>query len=248
MVIFARIAWSLACARIQPFLEFKFPQLRHFKKFKLPLKEWLATLPEDARFIQIGSNDGLSGDPLHEFIAKRRWTGALVEPVPFLFKKLQQNYSAEAARLQFVNAAISSVRGRMDLFYVSEESRSVLDLPFWHDQLGSFDRGHIIRHLGKEIEPFIRSQPVDSILFQDLLDRVGVADFDLLHVDVEGHDYEVIRQVDLTRHNPAMVLFEIKHLAPAERDAAIVNFVRHGYRMFFYGADALAIRKDVVVG
>src|SRR5262245_48292496 len=60
-------------------------------------------------FIQIGANDGLRNDPIREFIVRDAWTGVLVEPLPDVFDLLKKNYSGRAAaRLEFVNAAISS--------------------------------------------------------------------------------------------------------------------------------------------
>src|SRR6266702_2735109 len=60
-------------------------------------------------FIQIGSNDGISGDPLREFIvASAKWHGAFVEPVPQIFEKLRQNYShLRGRKFTFFNVAIS---------------------------------------------------------------------------------------------------------------------------------------------
>jgi hypothetical protein len=46
-------------------------------------------------FLQIGSNDGVSGDPLNFFINNYNWHGVLVEPIPFLFDQLQRNYKRQ---------------------------------------------------------------------------------------------------------------------------------------------------------
>jgi hypothetical protein len=45
------------------------------------------------------------------------------------------------------------------MYYVSDEIRnSRPEVPFWYDQLGSFDRGrHILKH-AVEFEPFITSE------------------------------------------------------------------------------------------
>lgn len=43
--------------------------------------------PSDGTIIQIGSNDGKSGDPLYSFIMKNKKSKAIfVEPVPYCFK------------------------------------------------------------------------------------------------------------------------------------------------------------------
>ena len=57
-------------------------------------------------FIQIGSNDGTSNDPLREFIIRGGWRGVLVEPISYLFQRLQSNYRGLKG-LQFENCAVS---------------------------------------------------------------------------------------------------------------------------------------------
>ena len=53
----------------------------------------LSQQPE-VRFVQIGSNDGKTGDPIYELVSKNQhWKGVLVEPVDFLHRKLKANYS-----------------------------------------------------------------------------------------------------------------------------------------------------------
>ena len=43
--------------------------------------------------IQVGSNDGLSNDPLRKFIVNNDWNAVLIEPVPNLFNRLVNLYS-----------------------------------------------------------------------------------------------------------------------------------------------------------
>lgn len=55
------------------------------------LKEY-ASNTSNIKFIQIGSNDGMHGDPVCEYIKRDGWQGILVGPVPYLFEKLKKNY------------------------------------------------------------------------------------------------------------------------------------------------------------
>ena len=52
-------------------------------------------------FLQIGSNDGISGDPLNFFINNYNWKGILIEPIPFLYKQLQLNSLHKKDNLTF---------------------------------------------------------------------------------------------------------------------------------------------------
>lgn len=194
-------------------------------------------------FVQVGSNDGLQGDPIHDLIIERKnWAGIFIEPVDFLFRRLRSNYG-EAERFRFENVAIGTERGLKKFYYVSEKARTELELPYWHDQLGSFDKNHITTSLGNEVTPYIIDADVECLPLQDVLDRNQVKAIDLLHIDTEGFDYQVLSQVDFHRYKPRVVLFE-HHLLPDKEFSNAQKLLRGaGYRWFEFGQDILAIRK-----
>jgi hypothetical protein len=70
-------------------------------------------------FIQIGSNDGKTGDPIHKYIIKYDWQGILVEPVYYLYKKLLKTYS-EKNNLVFKNIAIADKEGYKKFYRIEE--------------------------------------------------------------------------------------------------------------------------------
>src|SRR5687767_2699605 len=194
-------------------------------------------------FVQVGSNDGVQGDPIHDLIINRKsWGGIFIEPVDFLFNRLRKNYG-EAKRFIFENVAISTEKGSRKFYYVSEKAKSELDLPFWHDQLGSFDKSHITRMLGEEISPYIIEGDVECLPLQEVLDRNRVDAIDLLHIDTEGFDYQVLSQVDIKRYKPLVILFEHHLLTDEEFVKARKLLRRTGYRLLHYGNDILAIRR-----
>lgn len=196
-------------------------------------------------FMQVGSNDGAQGDPIHHLVTRhRQWRGIFIEPVPFLFARLKANYGG-GARFVFENVAIGEQRGHARFYYVSEAAKAVLGerLPYWYDQLGSFDRNHIVKHLDGLLEPYIVEVELPCVPVQDILDRNAVTRVDLLHIDTEGYDYHVLSQFDFTRYRPTVVLFEHKHLSAAVREQAQALMRGHGYQLHVRGADTLAIRR-----
>lgn len=194
-------------------------------------------------FVQVGSNDGLQGDPIHDLIVTREnWSGIFIEPIDFLFQRLRRNYGA-AERFIFENVAIGSEKGSKKFYYVSEKAKSELNLPYWHDQLGSFDKDHITRMMGEEMRPYIVEEDVECLPLQDVLDRNRVNTIDLLHIDTEGFDYKVLSQLDLERYKPSVILFEHHLLPNDEFDKARKLLRGNGYRLVQYGNDILAIRR-----
>jgi hypothetical protein len=93
--------------------------------------------------VQIGSNDGNAGDPIRSLVLQNpSWVALFVEPVPFLFERLRQNYS-DSPRFRFENVAIGERPGVSAFYYVDGSAKEhVAGLPYWFDQLGSFDRDH----------------------------------------------------------------------------------------------------------
>lgn len=194
-------------------------------------------------FVQVGSNDGLQGDPIHDLIVSRKnWQGIFIEPIDFLFQRLRKNYG-QAERFAFENVAIGTEKTTKKFYYVSEKARAELDLPYWHDQLGSFDKGHITRALGEQMSPYIVEEDIECLPLQDVLDRNGVEAIDLVHIDTEGFDYKVLSQLDLKRYKPAAILFEHHLLPDDEFEQARELLSSTGYRLLQYGNDTLAIKR-----
>ncbi|MDZ4804312.1 MAG: FkbM family methyltransferase [Candidatus Eisenbacteria bacterium] len=200
----------------------------------------------DIFFVEIGANDGVAGDVLHPLImAHPEWRGLFVEPIRHLFEGLRRNYRS-APRFQFANVAISEQRGTALIYFlpaavIGARGRGI---PAWAQGLGSFDRGHILRELGPEVEPLIQTQEAESIPLGELLDRHGVRRIDLLQIDVEGFDYQVLRQVDFSRYTPAVVRFEHKHLSPDDQTRAWDLLKAAGYQLEIEETDTLACRPD----
>ena len=198
---------------------------------------------ENVQVVQIGSNDGLSGDPVHSLLLRNpSWQALLVEPVPFLFERLQRNYPAEP-RFQFANVAIAESEGAQPFYYIGEAAKErAAEVSQHFDQLGSFDREHIARHCGTALDSFIVTANIPTLPLPVLLERNGVSRMDLLHIDVEGYDWMVLRQLDLRHFQPAVILFEHKHFSDETRQAAH-RFLEDDYAITNLGADCFCRRK-----
>jgi hypothetical protein len=49
-------------------------------------------------FVQIGANNGLTDDPIRQFVTKYHWHGVLVEPQPQVFQQLFKVRQSEERR------------------------------------------------------------------------------------------------------------------------------------------------------
>ncbi len=180
-------------------------------------------------FVQVGANDGKSGDPLHKVIRRGSLRGLLVEPQPEPFDRLQKNYSGVPG-LQFENSAVAEVEGPIEMVTATDRTTIGSTTP---------DRTILHLHQGE-----IRKVTVTGRPFPAILARHGIERFDLLQIDTEGFDYQVLRQVDLARRGVQIVNMEYFCLPIAERIAACEQLDAAGFAVFFSRRDLLAVRRE----
>lgn len=190
-------------------------------------------------FVQVGSNDGRTGDPLHRTILNKPVAGVLIEPIPRLFEQLRRTYEGKSG-LTFVNAAIGSEAGTRALYFVRPRS----DDPVWADLLGSFHQEVVLSHRSEvqDLDERVETLDVPCCTLDSVLSDQPFRRLDLIHIDAEGADYEILRSLDLTGPlAPRFLLFEQKHLG-ADRASALKLVEGAGYRLTDLGMDVFASR------
>jgi FkbM family methyltransferase len=186
----------------------------------------------EIRFLQVGAFDGEEGDAIVHLIENYPARGVLVEPQPRVFERLRNRHERRGD-LTLVNAAIDSEGGSRP-FYLAKDA----DVQF-----ASFDRGHLLRHglTADEIE----AVEVECLTIDDVLDRAGMESVDLVQVDAEGHDYEILRSINLERLAPKMIRFEHRHFDRSDLTKWVDTLAEHNYRFLTEKLDVLAIRSEV---
>ncbi len=178
-----------------------------------------ATSVPDAVFLQIGANDGFTGDPLNHLVMRpdTHWRGVLVEPVGHLFDKLSERYGHDPA-LRLERAAIGEKDGTTVIHRLETAPNDTL----WLEQIPSLDLALLQTNAGQfgKGESKIVSEEVPSLTVATLLDRYAITSLDLLVIDTEGWDWRVLRQFDLARLQPKLILYEHQHLCPEDRESA----------------------------
>ncbi len=138
-------------------------------------------------FVQVGSNDGLSGDPIYSFITQGQaeWRGLLIEPVPYLYDRLKANYRKQKNKLIFENVAIDHQSGSKTLYRIA--GTTALSETPWYEQIGSFDKT-LVEKQKQYIENFdnrLIEEQVVTITFSGLMERHNIQKIDLIHIDTE---------------------------------------------------------------
>jgi FkbM family methyltransferase len=198
----------------------------------------------EAFFIEVGSNDGEHHDHLRPFILSRPWSGVMVEPVPYVFERLRENYG-RFERIALENAAIAERDGRMSFYFLADASpEERRRLPDWYDGVGSFSREQLLTHRDEipDIDRRIMEAEVPSLTFESLCRRHSVERLDLILIDTEGYDFQIIRTIDLDRHRPRLLIYEHFHLGPDDRTACRRHLEGFGYATMEEGFDTFCLR------
>jgi FkbM family methyltransferase len=195
-----------------------------------------------ASFVQVGSNDGEGEDPLRLGVVDRQWSGIMIEPVPYIFERLQRNYASNP-RLRFENAAVADHDGVQEMFFL-EQAKEGDAVPDWYDKLGSFRKDVILKHAADipDIEQRLTTLEVPCLTFDTLCRKHQVTRVDLIQIDTEGYDFEIIKLIDLARLRPKIVMFENFHMDPATHDACRAHMRSHGYEHLSDGMDTVCLR------
>jgi FkbM family methyltransferase len=203
-------------------------------------------LSPTAFFVQIGAHDGTALDPLREQIMRRRWSGILIEPVPYVFSRLCANYG-DNPRVVLENVAVADRDGRRDFYYLPEAPTGT-EVWKWYDALGSFHRDVVLSHrrLIPDIDDRIETIPVPCLTFDSICRKHGVNDVAVVQIDTEGYDFEVLKLIDFNRYEVQLVMYEHLHLDPSTKAASRRLLNEHGYVSISDGMDVLAVHGGVL--
>lgn len=200
----------------------------------------------DATFVQVGAHDGTQLDPLREAILGSRWRGIMVEPVPYVFARLEARYGPNP-RVIVENVAVDGADGIREFHFLAEASADD-DVWRWYDALGSFRQDVVLSHaeLVPDIDCRLVSMDVPCVTFETLCTRNGIDHVDVVQIDTEGYDREILELVDLDRYGTQLVVFEHLHLDQDGRDVCRDLLIRRGFELVSDGMDTIAVRADAL--
>ena len=162
-----------------------------------------ALLPDGGTFVEAGGNDGFDQSNTYFLERFHRWRGILVEPIPHLAAEARRNRPGT----QVVEAALVPADhegGTISMRYgglmsiVAGTQVADADDDTWAAQVSA---------LGLE-EPYDVDVPARTL--SEILDETGVAEIDLLSLDIEGFEVPALAGLDLDRHAPRWALVEVR--------------------------------------
>ena len=216
------------------------------KLSSLNLKKIISDLVEKKivnSLIQIGANDGMTHDHLHDVIKKFRVQSLLLEPIKEPFLSLTNNYS-NFKNVRLENSALSINNEILFLYKVNPEYfYKYGTLP---TGISSFYKEHLIKHGIKK--KHIIQEKVNQIAFNELLKKYNINSFDLLVIDTEGYDCNIVNNFFLKIKNiRPIIVFEWSHIKQNELQETLNKMLKNNYSFFPTGDDifCIPIEKDI---
>ena len=196
--------------------------------------------------LQIGANDGVMADPVHDLIINDvRISAMLIEPQKEVFSSLQKNYDIVKDRVKFLNVAITKENGEVKLFKNT-------------DPLGSSGHASLLLRQNEYATNFAESmyELVDGINVSTLLKNVQ-SFIDVLVIDTEGYDIEILKQFIEQKVFPKIIFFERPYPSPGNDRLNIVETGNQvledminklnsfNYDIEVFSGNVLCVKKDV---
>lgn len=136
------------------------------------------SLPKEGTFVDIGADQPKLGSNTWFFENTLRWKGLLVDADPRVIKTLQENRQSKV-----IHSAVSDKDGEIDFELI--------------DVAG-------ISKIGKNTN----SIKVPCKTLNSLFEENGIADIDLLDIDIEGHELIACNGLDWKKYKPYIVIIE----------------------------------------
>ena len=110
--------------------------------------------------------------------------------------------------VKLINIAISDYNGSLTL-YIPSEKNDFSKLISWTSQLASTNKNHI-----KEFVPncIVEKIEVPCKTLNTIIEEHKIEDIEEIYTDTEGHDYNILINLDLIKHKPKKIIFENKHM------------------------------------
>ena len=189
------------------------------------------------RLIQIGANEGkheyakLTGkDFVFEFLKQNKnWEAVLVEPIPYIFERLKENYSLHEADITFLNCAISE-----------HVEKRVFNID------GKEGKKSHLAPIGEGREKFDDTIEVQCIPYSLIQELVNWDSVDCVKIDAEGYDEHIVGQIISASEKADLPKFILWEQIGPEKENTSDKLRALGYSTYRTGRAKNGIWMDIV--
>ena len=199
--------------------------------------------------VQLGAMDGINFDDTRGFFDMYQWKTILVEPIPELFELLQENLK-DRKNLIYENSAVSIENGTLKMLTIPSKAIEENNLqggykgmsasyPLKNGFGSDFQRDIDVKtQFGVDIE-------VPCLTFDELVKKHNLDDVNILVSDIEGHDWEVFKTIDLNKYDLKFIRLEYINLTTEEKEELKQKLDNAGYVYEIEGQDIDAVKKEI---
>ena len=147
-----------------------------------------------------------------ELVHYKNKKALLVEPVGHNIVSIKKNL-ANFNNIILEEVALSNKSGIREFFFIKAKSVHKLK-KHWSSGIGSFNKNHILAHRSKRFkveEEDIEKKNINCLSFNDLMIKHNVTSIDKLNIDIEGSEYEILKNINYDKINIKKIMFEFKH-------------------------------------
>lgn len=221
-------------------------------EFYLANLKMLKSTLDVVKFVQIGAFDGVTYDELHEIIVHdEKFNGLLVEPLRKPFQVLKETYKHR--NWCFENIAITEKDEMRQIWTIPYDKLNDETLPKWATGCSTLlqDSNALFgKHCqSKEEYEVLKNNTIIEFVNCTHLDKIlkkhDFKNCDLFHIDTEGYDWLIIKQLDLEHFKPKVIHFEFFNLTTAHYTEILHHLNVYGYRLFQFANNITATILDI---
>lgn len=202
----------------------------------------------NAFVVQIGAMDGIGFDDTRGFLDMYKWPALLVEPIPEIFTELKYNFR-DRDNYIFEQCAITEQDGEVEMLTIP---KIAIERESLHPGYKGMSALYPLKNgfgttYQRDIDVknnFGINIKVPSLSFNSLLKKHNIESFDILICDVEGYDWNILKQIDFSVYRPKFIRLEYINLTEEEKKLTEQKLKDNGY-IVEIGQDIDAVDKSL---
>lgn len=171
-------------------------------------------------YIDVGCNHPIKDSNTY-LLYRKGWKGITID----LNDKLIELHKKERKEDIQIHSAISNEKSEVKLYEFKSDSLSTIDKNFYEKMISENE------------ELISNNKLIKTRTLNDIVEEFNVLNIDLLCIDVEGHDFQVLKSLDLKKYRPKLIVIEMLTSLDFDnlQDSPIYSYLKeNNYKLIGY--------------
>ena len=170
----------------------------------------------------------------------------MVEPIPYYYEKLKDNYD-NRENITFVQAAITREDADVTMHVVDPSKVESGEVKFWARGVSTLEPENHSAIKKNNLQSSMVEETVRGITFSTLVKETNIQKIDVLQIDVEGCDLDILMDVWDNGFLPKLINVEVIHMSDEERSKIKERASELGYQVTMVHNDFI-IAHNILLG